>query len=167
MFRGFTLIELMVVIAIIGLLASITLVSLSTARSKARDARRKSDLYAVQLALELYYNEYGSYLVSGTGYQDCGCGWLSYEDGADYLVSIVRGLWEEEFLGADFVDDPLQDPGYMIYTCDDEQSYAISATLENPSADDVALIQRTCNGTGPNGTYTVYEKNYAIANTFY
>lgn len=59
--RGFTLIELLVVIAIIGLLASIVLVSLSNARKKARDARRIGDLNQVQLALNVYYNEFQKY----------------------------------------------------------------------------------------------------------
>jgi len=59
--RGFTLIELLVVIAIIGLLSSTVLASLNTARSKARDARRISDVKQMQLALELYYDENGTY----------------------------------------------------------------------------------------------------------
>lgn len=55
--RGFTLVELMVVIAIIGLLASIVSLSLMSARQKARDTKRIADLKTIQLALSLYYND--------------------------------------------------------------------------------------------------------------
>lgn len=54
--KGFTLVELLVVIAIIGLLATLAFVSLNSARAKARDAKRVSDVRQVQSALELYYN---------------------------------------------------------------------------------------------------------------
>ncbi|MBI4086602.1 prepilin-type N-terminal cleavage/methylation domain-containing protein [Candidatus Kaiserbacteria bacterium] len=62
---GFTLIELLVVISIIGLLASIVMASLNSARVKARDARRKSDLREIALALELFYDANGSYISTG------------------------------------------------------------------------------------------------------
>lgn len=53
---GFTLIELLIVIAIISLLSSVVLASLSTAKKKARDVRRQSDLVQISKALEIYYD---------------------------------------------------------------------------------------------------------------
>lgn len=58
---GFTLIELLVVISIIGTLASIVVVQTGNARSKARDAKRQTEMRQVQTALELYYTDTGSY----------------------------------------------------------------------------------------------------------
>ena len=64
--RGFTLIELLVVIAIIGLLSTLSVVALGSAREKARDSKRLSDIKQIQTALELYYTDIGSY-PAGTG----------------------------------------------------------------------------------------------------
>jgi prepilin-type N-terminal cleavage/methylation domain-containing protein len=54
--KGFTLLELLVVIGIIGLLASMVLASLDGTKKRGRDARRISDIKQIQLALELYYD---------------------------------------------------------------------------------------------------------------
>ena len=63
--KGFTLIELLVVIAIIGTLASVILASLSTARTKARDANRMAQIHSIQNALQLYFTATGKFPVSG------------------------------------------------------------------------------------------------------
>ena len=85
--RGFTLIELLVVIAIIGLLSSIVLASLNTARAKARDTKRVSDLKQMQIALELYHLTNGSYPLAcgntsaswkghGSNFGDCNTNYI-------------------------------------------------------------------------------------------
>ena len=59
--KGFTLIELLIVIAIIGILATLGVASLRGALIKGRDAKRKSDIKAIQAALEMYYSDNGEY----------------------------------------------------------------------------------------------------------
>ncbi len=59
--KGFTLLELLVVIALIGILASIVMVSLRRVRVEARDARRIDDLRTIADALERYAIDNGHY----------------------------------------------------------------------------------------------------------
>lgn len=54
--QGFTLIEMLVVISLIGILAALALVSFSASQKQARDTTRKSDLKQYQTALEQYAN---------------------------------------------------------------------------------------------------------------
>ncbi|OGE76500.1 MAG: hypothetical protein A3C85_03685 [Candidatus Doudnabacteria bacterium RIFCSPHIGHO2_02_FULL_48_21] len=58
---GFTLIELLVVISVIGLLASVIMVSLNSARAKARDAAIKSNLSGMRTTAALIYDSAGTY----------------------------------------------------------------------------------------------------------
>ena len=64
--KGFTIIELLVVISIIGLLSTISVVSLNGARIKSRDAKRVSDVDIIKKGLDLYFNDKGYYPVSNT-----------------------------------------------------------------------------------------------------
>ncbi len=63
---GFTLVELLVVISIIGLLSSFAVVSLNSARAKARDALRKGDMSQIRTALNLFYDDNLSYPICGS-----------------------------------------------------------------------------------------------------
>lgn len=64
--RGFTLVELLVVVSIIGLLATIVLGSLSDARKKAKNATIRSHFSQLRIALELYHLDHGTYPNSMT-----------------------------------------------------------------------------------------------------
>ncbi len=107
---GFTLVELLVVISIIGLLSSVVFASLNNARMKARDAKRLSDMKQIQTALELYYDKYGFYpnpRSSGTGaYNETAvCSWdvSSYDQNGDGYP-FLRPLADEGFLSPVPVD---------------------------------------------------------------
>lgn len=59
--KGFTLIELMVVIAVIAVLATIALFGLGQAQKSARDTQRQQIMNGLRAALERYSGDTGSY----------------------------------------------------------------------------------------------------------
>lgn len=59
--KAFTLVEILVVVTIISLLASIAAVSYSRFVKQSRDARRKTDIEQIRASLELYRNFKGAY----------------------------------------------------------------------------------------------------------
>lgn len=69
--KGFTLLEILVVISIIGILIVLGAAAFSVAQQKGRDARRRGDMKAMQNAFEQYYAASGSVYAAGncTGMQ--------------------------------------------------------------------------------------------------
>jgi general secretion pathway protein G len=59
--KGFTIVELLVVIVVIAILAAITVVAYNGIQVKARDSQRKQDVKTIAKALELYYIDNGQY----------------------------------------------------------------------------------------------------------
>ena len=67
--RGFTLIELMVVVAVIAILATIALFGLRSAQGSARNTQRQQIANSVRSGLERYYGDKNTYVV-GTSFSD-------------------------------------------------------------------------------------------------
>ena len=79
---GFTLVELLVVVAIIGLLATIMSLVVTGVKARARDARRTANIDQLRKGLDLYYNQVGTYPVAASGV----C-----IDGTDSVTTALQG----------------------------------------------------------------------------
>jgi prepilin-type N-terminal cleavage/methylation domain-containing protein len=65
--NGFTLVEVLVVVAIIGMLSLVVLPQLGESRAKGRDTARISDLNQLSVALRLYAEQHGGYPDHASG----------------------------------------------------------------------------------------------------
>lgn len=77
--RGFTLVELLVVIVVLAILVSIVVVSYASIQKRARDEVRKQDVASFAKGIELYNSDNGPmYTSSGCGSGGNGSGWINY-----------------------------------------------------------------------------------------
>ena len=58
---GFTIVELLIVIVVIGILAAVSIVAYSGIQGRARDSQRLQDIATIRKALEMYKTEQGRY----------------------------------------------------------------------------------------------------------
>jgi len=178
--RGFTLIELMVVISLIALIASLLFTAIASVRAKVRDVQRVTTLKALQNALELYYHDHKAYVPlnpdGGSGFwgftykwrnTDGSCGgtipnWagiIRFDNSAS--VGFIETLADEGYISESVKtwNDPLQLGLGSIFNC----RYIILG-----SEDDIDDVQRYflhCNmevsnalSKNDNGTHdTLYE----------
>src|SRR5690242_19487044 len=63
--RGFTLIELMIVVAIIGILAAIAIPQFANLVSKSQEGRTKANLGTIRSALSIYYGDTEGWYPTG------------------------------------------------------------------------------------------------------
>lgn len=139
--KGFTLIELIIAISIIGIISAIGFVSYSQAQLIARDAKRKQDLRAIATAMELYYQAnkfYPNQNINSWYFSNAGEDWIPNLD-SKYINRIPA--------------DPVNTPGcaasaktdcyvYSYWVGEEGgcpplgQMYALAIQLENTSDPD-------------------------------
>ncbi len=156
---GFTLIELIVAMAILAILTTGGVATYIRSLKRGRDAQRKSDLSQVQRALEAYFNDKNRY-PSGEAdgnMGDCAgsaCSWgtSSFEDeeGTVYMKLLP--------------DDPSSDQSYFYQSNLSGGWYKLYAKLENE--DDPQVLSETpvgadCGGVSEDCNYGVSSSNVA------
>ncbi len=114
--KGFTLVELLLVIGIIGILTAIVISSTDAARVHARDSKRISDIKEIQLGLAVYYDVNRAYPTA------------------------LSSLTSQKFL-PDLPTDPL---GASYEYIGSNTTYCIGTTLENTSDAPVELPSASC-----------------------
>lgn len=127
--KGFTLIELLVVISIIGILATLVSANLNSARSRARDAARKSDMRNIATALRLYFNDKGFFPANNSSGLIMGCG----------AAGTSACAWDSEWSVGSVIymsalpKDPLSNQVYEYEVGATGDTFAIRSCLENKS----------------------------------
>ena len=87
--KGFTIVELLIVIVVIGILAAITVVAYNGIQKRAMVAQTTSELATINKAILAYHAVHGSYPATPSG------GWLGMSREANYIPGLVP-----EFIGA-------------------------------------------------------------------
>ena len=109
--RGFTIVELLIVIVVIAILAAITIVAYNGIQVRARDNDRKSSISTLAKAFSLYKVDNGTAAGAGSG---CGSGgdgsgWVHFDyDGAGPYKSMMQCL-----IDGGYVSKPIQDPKHI------------------------------------------------------
>ena len=167
--QGFTLIELLIVISIIALLVAAASVSCSNAQEKGRDGRRKTDLKAVQQALETYLQTNGKYPSSLDGQVQC-----NIADSSGTVIDSHIVSWNAQFscdpdgpgsaspiiYAAQLPQDPVYqidvNKGYFYNSAAPNLTYVLSADIENNNDPDKVVGGVPCT---PQGT-----RDYCVVN---
>lgn len=128
--KGFTLVELLIVIVILGLLSTIGIGSFISSQKKGRDARRKADLESITRAMELYYNDNDQYPGSSGG----------LIQGCDGSACSWNQIWDDQSGGVTYMVQLPTDPGGSTYSYSapaDGSYYILYARLENTQDADI------------------------------
>lgn len=136
--HGFTLVELLISISILGLLASLTLVAINPAQRliEGRDTKRIADLKQIAIVLESYNTKYSVYPAMTEAYlgwerSECTAVTCNTENPAPFLQELVSGEWLKNVPLPPL--HPKKDAlwGYLYQTDANRTAFCLLAHLEN------------------------------------
>jgi len=148
---GFTLVELLVVMAILAILATVGFGQYTNSQIKARDAQRKSDLSNIARALEMYYNDNQSYPTASNGMivVDQGSGDTELNWGTEFFATF--GSTDVVYMKR-LPEESNSDISYC-YSSNEGRDFYLFSTLEN---------ENDLNYGGPYDCNSVGEYHYSI-----
>lgn len=136
--KGFSLIELLIVITIIAALVGAALPNFLGARHRARDSKKKAELVQLKNALRLYYGDYQKYPTNSANEAVInGCGTLGTS------ACPATGPFQAGTVGSETVYMKRL-PTYYNYTSTGGDSFLLKATMENLSDNDIGPSQARC-----------------------
>ena len=162
---GFTLIEILVVVAIIGILASVLFASFEEGRQQSRDKSRQAELKEFQLAIELYKAQNGVYPDAGCNAPDTNfAGPGLYGSGAVTTCDVyIVGLTPDyiQTLPTDPNQEQDFDKGYLYRTNADNSAYkvVVHQSVESEivtNGNELARFVSSCGAAIPPAQYAVY-----------
>lgn len=90
--KGFTIVELLIVIVVIGILAALVLNTFNGVQKRARDSDRQNDMTQLATQLEVYYNDNGHYPTIANLQDSAASGWVKTNlKGLDLNALVVSG----------------------------------------------------------------------------
>jgi len=119
---GFTLMELIIAMAILAIVTGSLLGNYTSSQKKGRDSQRKSDLKQLQNALEAYANDNNGFYPNATSGQISGANWGNTFVDPDNPTTIYM---------KQMVEDPVTGKNYYYVVGTDNLSYQLYACLEN------------------------------------
>lgn len=135
---GFTIVELLIVIVVIGILAAITIVAYNGIQSRARDNGRITKIKSIAKAIEMYKVDNGRYppILDGSGREtSCGSAVESWGH-CDRNKTLSDMLAPYLVIDPTSLSDATQGSHYYHYTSqasDNYQTYGMMVYLEGSS----------------------------------